>query len=60
MGNIVAGLLAGGFDPENVTEMPALFTMIATFAIGVGAVVLLLGMFTKGWEKNVEDANANA
>jgi len=58
MGNIVAGLLAGGFDPENVAEMPALFTMIATFAIGVGAVVLLLGMFTKGWEKDVEMAQS--
>ncbi|GGX64574.1 MFS transporter [Litorimonas cladophorae] len=57
MGNIVAGLLAGGFDPENVAEMPALFTMIATFAIGVGAVVLLIGLFTKGWERDVEIAN---
>lgn len=57
MGNIVAGLLAGGFDPENVSEMPALFTTIATFAIGVGAVVLLIGLFTKGWEKEVETAN---
>jgi len=58
MGNIVAGLLAGGFDPSNVAEMPDLFKMIATFAIGVGAVVFLVGMFTKGWEKEVETANA--
>ncbi|MEP4053222.1 MAG: peptide MFS transporter [Litorimonas sp.] len=58
IGNIVAGIMAGGFDPENVSEMPALFTMIATFAIGVGAVVILIGMFTKKWEKEVEDANA--
>ena len=58
MGNIIAGLMAGGFDPENVAEMPALFKMIATFAIGVGAVVFLVGMFTKGWEKEVEVANA--
>lgn len=54
MGNIIAGLLAGGFDPENVAEMPALFTTISTFVIGVGAVVLLVGMFTKGWEREVE------
>ncbi len=58
MGNIIAGLLAGGFDPENVAEMPSLFTTISTFVIGVGAVVLLIGMFTKGWEKDVEEANA--
>jgi len=60
MGNIIAGLLAGGFDPENVAEMPSLFTTISIFVIGVGAVVLLVGMFTKGWEKELEDANAEA
>ena len=60
MGNIIAGLIAGGFDPENVAEMPSLFTTISTFVIGVGAVVLLVGMFTKGWEKELEDANAAA
>ncbi len=60
MGNIIAGLLAGGFDPENVAEMPSLFTTISIFVIGVGAVVLLVGMFTKGWEKELEDANAAA
>lgn len=60
MGNIIAGLLAGGFDPENVEQMPSLFTTIATFAIGVGAVVFLVGMFTKGWEKEVEEANQAA
>lgn len=57
MGNIVAGLLAGGFDPENVDQMPDLFKLIATFAIGVGAVIFLVGMFTKKWEKEVEVAN---
>jgi POT family proton-dependent oligopeptide transporter len=60
IGNIIAGILAGGFDAENVAVMPNLFQMVATFAIGVGAVVILVGMFTKGWEKEVEDANANA
>lgn len=57
MGNIIAGLMAGSFDPENVAEMPSLFIQIATFSIGIGAVVLLIGMFTKGWEKDVEVAN---
>ena len=60
MGNIIAGLMAGGFDPENVEQMPDLFKMIATFAIGVGAVVFLVGLFTKGWEKEVQDANVAA
>lgn len=54
IGNIIAGLLAGGFDPNNVAEMPNLFQQIATFSIGIGAVILLIGMFTKNWEKEVE------
>jgi len=57
LGNIIASLFAGAYDPENVGEMPALFMQIATFSIGIGAVVLLIGMFTKGWEKEVEVAN---
>jgi len=58
IGNIIAGLLAGGFDSNNVAEMPNLFLQIVTFSVGIGAVILLVGMFTKGWEKQVEDSNA--
>ena len=57
IGNIVAGIIAGGFDSENIEAMPNIFKLVATFAIGVGAVVFLVGMFTKGWEKEVEVAN---
>lgn len=60
MGNIIAGIIAGGFDPENVEQLPALFATISTFAIGVGAVIFLLGMFTKKWEYEVEMANQQA
>ena len=58
IGNIIAGLMAGHFDPSDIAAMPGLFKQIATFTIGVGALVLAVGMFTKGWEKEVEDANA--
>lgn len=58
MGSIIASLFAGKYDRENVGELPSLFMQIAVFAIGVGAVVLLIGMFSKGWEKEVEDMNA--
>ncbi|MEM7359790.1 MAG: peptide MFS transporter [Pseudomonadota bacterium] len=54
IGNIIAGLLAGNFDPNNVAEMPNLYMQIVTFSIGIGAVVLLLGMFTRKWESEVE------
>jgi len=58
IGNIIAGLMAGGFDSENVAQLPSLFKMIATFSIGVGVLVFAVGLFTKAWEKQVEDANA--
>ncbi|MDH3646980.1 MAG: peptide MFS transporter [Gammaproteobacteria bacterium] len=53
IGNIIAGLLAGNFDPSNVAEMPNLFKQIATFTIGIGAVVLLVGLISKNWESEV-------
>jgi POT family proton-dependent oligopeptide transporter len=58
IGNIIAGLLSGNFDPNNVAEMPNLYMQIATFSIGIGAVILLLGMFTKKWEQEVEEVDA--
>jgi len=60
MGNIIASLFAGNYDSENVAEMPGLFMQIAIFVIGAGAIALLIGMFTKGWEKDVEVANADS
>ena len=54
IGNIIAGLLSGSFDPNNVAEMPNLYAQIATFSIGIAAVIILLGLFTKRWEKEVE------
>jgi len=53
IGNIIAGLLAGNFDPNNVAQMPSLFKSVAVFSIGVGAVVLLIAMVSKGWEREV-------
>ena len=60
MGSIIASLFAGSYNSENVAEMPGLFMQIATFTIGAGAVVLLVGMFTKGWEREVEIAGAES
>ncbi|MBC6403838.1 MAG: peptide MFS transporter [Hyphomonadaceae bacterium] len=54
LGSIIASLFAGSYDSENIAGMPALFMRIATFSIGTGAVVFLVGMLTKGWEKDVE------
>lgn len=51
IGNVVAGLLAGKFDPNNVEEMPNLFIQISLFSIAIGIVVFLLTFKTKKWEK---------
>jgi len=55
MGNIIASQLAAGYDPNNVADLPNLYQQIATISIGIGAVVLLVSMFTKGWEKETVD-----
>jgi len=60
IGNIIAGLLAGNFDPSNLSQMPDLFKFIATFSIGVGAVVLLIAMVSKGWEQEVVEDKGGA
>ncbi|WP_250459613.1 peptide MFS transporter [Microbulbifer litoralis] len=50
IGNIIAGLLAGNFDPENVSELPNLYLQIAVFSIGIGAVIALISLKSKKWE----------
>lgn len=54
IGNVVAGLLAGKFDPNQVQEMPNLYLQIALFSIGIGIVVMLTTMKTRGWEKEYD------
>ena len=51
MGNVIAGLLAGGLDPENPQAMPELYWTIFMFGVSVGAVVFVLAFFTRKWEK---------
>lgn len=58
IGNIIAGLLAGNFDPENIAEMPALYMQISLISIGVGFVILLLAIKLKPWERLDLDSKA--
>lgn len=51
IGNIIAGLLSGNFDPENVNEMPNLYLQIALFSIAIGIVIALLSLKSRHWEK---------
>ncbi len=51
IGNIIAGLLSGNFDPENVKEMPNLYLQIALFSISIGIVIALMSLKSRIWEK---------
>lgn len=48
LGNLMAGLLAGRFNPEAINEMPSLFMQIVLTTVGGGIVLLL---FTKPIKK---------
>ncbi len=52
IGNIIAGLLSGNFDPENVETLPALYIQIALFSIGIAIVIGLLSLKSRHWEKS--------
>jgi proton-dependent oligopeptide transporter, POT family len=42
LGNLVAGLIAGEFDANNVAAMPGQYMHIVYFALGLGALLLIL------------------
>ena len=50
IGSLVAGLIAGKFNPENVQEMPLLFLQIGTYSLIAGLIVGLLSLLTRHWE----------
>ncbi|WP_158966947.1 peptide MFS transporter [Paraglaciecola sp. L3A3] len=51
IGNVVAGLLAGNFDPENLDQMPELFMQICLVSTLIGVVIAILTLKTGKWEK---------
>ncbi|MEM9532987.1 MAG: peptide MFS transporter [Pseudomonadota bacterium] len=54
IGNIIAGIFAGNFDPSNVAEMPNLYLQIVKFSVAVGALILIVGLVSKNWETEVQ------
>ncbi|RDV24368.1 MFS transporter [Alteromonas aestuariivivens] len=54
IGNVIAGLLAGSFDPNRLDEMPNLYIQISLFSIAIGIVIFLLSLKTRHWEKLAE------
>ena len=49
LGNLIAGLFAGGFDEENVAQMPDLFMSVVYFSIASGLIILLFSKPLKKW-----------
>ena len=59
IGNIIAGIFAGNFDPENVAEMPGLYMQIVQVSVVLGIVLLLVGLVTRNWETEVQEAKTS-
>ncbi len=59
IGNIIAGIFAGNFDPENVAEMPGLYMQIVKVSVVLGIILLLVGLVTKKWETEVQSAKSS-
>ncbi len=54
LGNLIAGLFAGGFDEKNVQQMPALFQSVAIFALVSGLIMLAFTKPLKRWMGGIE------
>ena len=54
LGNLVAGLIAGDFDANNVAAMPGQYMHIVYFSVGLGAVLLILSRPVKKLMGNVK------
>ena len=53
LGNLIAGLIGGEFDPENVLEMPNIFMNVVWVSVGAGLVFFAASPFIKKWMGDV-------
>lgn len=60
IGNIISGLLAGKFDPNQIDQLPNLYGQILVFSIGIAIVVLLISMRSRIWESLPSDDKVQA
>jgi POT family proton-dependent oligopeptide transporter len=54
LGNLIAGLIAGEFDANNVAAMPGQYLHIVYFSVGLGALLLVLSRPVKKLMGNVQ------
>ncbi|GAB3984820.1 peptide MFS transporter [Spirosoma terrae] len=54
LGNLIAGLFAGGFDEKNVQQLPDMFQSVAYFCLGFGILLLILVKPLKRWMGGIQ------
>ena len=54
LGNLFAGLFAGGFNAENIQQMPDLFMSIVWFCVAVGGIIFVLQRPLKTWTGGIK------
>ncbi|MCA6073358.1 peptide MFS transporter [Fulvivirga sedimenti] len=53
VGNLIAGLYAGGFDSEDVTQLPDLFMSVVWLGVGAGLTFIVISGLLRKWMGNV-------
>ena len=59
IGSLVAGLIAGKFDPGSIYQMPNLYLQITFFLICSGIVIAIFATRTRNWESLLEEPTAS-
>lgn len=54
LGNLIAGLVGGNFDPDNVQEMPNIFLNVVWVSVGSGMIFFAASPFIKKWMGDVK------
>src|SRR5690606_20385158 len=54
LGNLIAGLFAGGFDPEDASQVPGLFQSVVIFGVGAGIIFILISPLLRRWMGHVK------
>lgn len=49
LGNLIAGRVAGRFDPEALVQMPSLFLTITLSTVGAGVILAIASPAMKKW-----------
>jgi POT family proton-dependent oligopeptide transporter len=53
-GNLIAGLFAGGFDSEDVSQLPDLFMSVVLLGVGAGLTFLVFSGLLRKWMGDVK------